>query len=544
MIWLLALTALAQVPDEIPALNTQYYRVPLDAERTMWTDDTGTRPLGYVSGRVGLGYMHGPFGYWEPGEATATNLVEHALQLDLVGTISAGPVRLGWGVPVNLRTTSDVADSVSGLGDLAVDVKATLVDRESKGVGFALGGRTVLPTAATSKNPALGLPGVAGEFQAIVDGETGPALLALNVGARFQPRTELLNTTIDDQVFVRAGVGYAVTEDAGVSIDVAGNFNLSDVGEAAFPFEAMIGGYKRVSDVVVLRGALSRGLTLGIGAPVGRAVLMISLEPPTVRDADGDGIVDKADACPHEPEDPDGFEDANGCPDPDNDGDGLLDAEDQCPDVAEDLDGFRDDDGCIDPETPVLVWITDPKTVPAPAVGVISGQGMAAEIGNYTQLDLNPGSYTVLADAPGFESLTATIEVPEQTEPFDVALVMQPVQRLGTVSIQVTDPDGNPVEATWQFTDQPQRRVSTEGSEVSQLPGTYNVLVRSLGYGSVSLDVRVRVNRDTALAVVLQPSKVTLTVEKIDIKESVFFDTNRATIKRESFGLLDEVAIL
>ncbi|MBW2258426.1 MAG: hypothetical protein JRI25_28065, partial [Deltaproteobacteria bacterium] len=233
----------------------------------------------------------------------------------------------------------------------------------------------------------------------------------------------------------------------------------------------MIGGYKKVSKVVTLRGALSRGLTLGIGAPVGRAVFIVSVEPPTMPDADEDGIANKADACPHEPEDMDGFEDADGCPDPDNDGDGISDAEDQCPDVAEDLDQFRDEDGCIDPETPVLVWITDPKTVPAPAVGVISGEGMAAEIGNYTQLDLNPGSYTVLADAPGFESLTATIEVPEQTDPYDVALVMEPVQRLGTVSIQVTDPDGNPVEATWQFTDQPQRRVSTEGSEVSQLPG-------------------------------------------------------------------------
>jgi outer membrane protein OmpA-like peptidoglycan-associated protein len=296
--------------------------------------------------------------------------------------------------------------------------------------------------------------------------------------------------------------------------------------------------------VVVLRGAISRGLTLGIGAPVGRAVFMVTVEPPTVRDADGDGIVDKADACPNEPEDLDGFEDANGCPDLDNDGDGLLDTEDACPDIAEDLDNYRDEDGCIDPETPVVVWITDPKTVPAPAVGVISGQGMAGEIGNYTQLDLNPGSYSILADAPGFESLDATIEVPEQTDPHEVALVMEPVQRLGTVSIQVTDPEGNPVEATWQFTDQPQRRVSTEGSEVSQLPGTYSVLVRSPGYASVNLDVRVRVNRDTALAVVLQPSKVTLTVEKIDIKESVYFDTGRATIKRESFPLLDEVAIL
>ncbi|MBW2258425.1 MAG: hypothetical protein JRI25_28060 [Deltaproteobacteria bacterium] len=196
MIWLLALTAFAQVPEEIPAVGTQYYRVPIDAERTMWTDDTATKPLGYISARMGLHYMHGPLGYWEQDEATATNLVEHALQLDLIGALNAGPVRLGWGVPVNLRTTSDVAEGVSGLGDMYVDAKATLVDRANQDVGFALGGRVILPTAATAKNPALGLPGVAGEVQGIVDGEIGPALLAFNVGGRFQPRSELLNISI------------------------------------------------------------------------------------------------------------------------------------------------------------------------------------------------------------------------------------------------------------------------------------------------------------------------------------------------------------
>lgn len=65
-------------------------------------------------------------------------------------------------------------------------------------------------------------------------------------------------------------------------------------------------------------------------------------------DRDGDGILDDRDACPDEAEDMDGFEDANGCPDPDNDGDGVLDGADACPNEAEDLDGFEDDNGCPD----------------------------------------------------------------------------------------------------------------------------------------------------------------------------------------------------
>lgn len=65
-------------------------------------------------------------------------------------------------------------------------------------------------------------------------------------------------------------------------------------------------------------------------------------------DTDKDGIPDKDDRCPLEPEDKDGFQDEDGCPDPDNDRDGILDKTDKCPNVPEDRDGFEDEDGCPD----------------------------------------------------------------------------------------------------------------------------------------------------------------------------------------------------
>ena len=95
----------------------------------------------------------------------------------------------------------------------------------------------------------------------------------------------------------------------------------------------------------------------------------------TSTDRDQDGILDDQDLCPDEPEDIDTFEDINGCPDPDNDGDtvldiddacplepgvvvnrgcpipdrdkdGLADDVDACPDAPEDIDGNQDEDGC------------------------------------------------------------------------------------------------------------------------------------------------------------------------------------------------------
>ncbi|MCO4764382.1 MAG: OmpA family protein [Myxococcales bacterium] len=63
-------------------------------------------------------------------------------------------------------------------------------------------------------------------------------------------------------------------------------------------------------------------------------------------DDDGDGLVRADDVCPDVPEDKDGFEDGDGCPDPDNDGDNIPDDKDKCPNAAETKNGFKDDDGC------------------------------------------------------------------------------------------------------------------------------------------------------------------------------------------------------
>ncbi len=70
---------------------------------------------------------------------------------------------------------------------------------------------------------------------------------------------------------------------------------------------------------------------------------------PSLRDGDRDGVRDDVDRCPDQPEDRDGWQDADGCPDPDNDHDGIADGSDLCPNVAEDRDGIADTDGC--PET-------------------------------------------------------------------------------------------------------------------------------------------------------------------------------------------------
>jgi OOP family OmpA-OmpF porin len=63
--------------------------------------------------------------------------------------------------------------------------------------------------------------------------------------------------------------------------------------------------------------------------------------PP--KDRDRDGFLDEVDACPEEP----GVA-PDGCPLRDRDGDGILDKDDRCVDVPENRNGFEDTDGCPD----------------------------------------------------------------------------------------------------------------------------------------------------------------------------------------------------
>ncbi len=65
-------------------------------------------------------------------------------------------------------------------------------------------------------------------------------------------------------------------------------------------------------------------------------------------DTDADGLMDDKDPCPEAAEDVDGFEDGDGCPDPDNDKDGIVDGRDKCPAIGEVRNGFDDEDGCPD----------------------------------------------------------------------------------------------------------------------------------------------------------------------------------------------------
>lgn len=108
-------------------------------------------------------------------------------------------------------------------------------------------------------------------------------------------------------------------------------------------------GVRWTTHDVTITAAFGGGFVRGLGQPRLRAIVGVSWSPQT-DDLDGDGIPDAQDECPRLPEDLDGFEDSDGCMDPDNDNDFIPDVDDKCPN-EEALEGRdQDEDGCTDPE--------------------------------------------------------------------------------------------------------------------------------------------------------------------------------------------------
>ena len=125
----------------------------------------------------------------------------------------------------------------------------------------------------------------------------------------------------------------------------------------------MIGAHFEPVPGLKFGAGVGTGLTRGYGAPEFRALLGIEYFQPINLDRDGDGILDKDDACPDVKGVANSDPKKNGCPPeppPDRDHDGILDRDDKCPDVPgvpenqgcpadRDKDGIYDkDDACPD----------------------------------------------------------------------------------------------------------------------------------------------------------------------------------------------------
>jgi outer membrane protein OmpA-like peptidoglycan-associated protein len=144
------------------------------------------------------------------------------------------------------------------------------------------------------------------------------------------------------------GLSYRVLEALDLVAETYGTYQLGGSSDSKQKLsQEFVGGIKLFVEhnSYLMMGGGSRAFSTGFEAADVRLILGFVYEP-SIGDRDGDGYKDDQDQCPDEPEDFDGFQDGDGCPDPDNDNDGILDVDDRCPNIAEDRDGDHDEDGC------------------------------------------------------------------------------------------------------------------------------------------------------------------------------------------------------
>src|SRR3569832_155664 len=270
-----------------------------------------------------------------------------------VGLVVPFTILSGRAYPTDPSTMAGTDDdnehtiSAQGIGDIMVHPKLRLLNAGRNNIGFAIIPSMVLPTG--DKNSFLGEGQFIFQPSAVLDGEfgyLGRFRIAINAGARLRSKESVFiddgNTYTDPRTY--AGMGQMLNTNYGLRVknEVIGGLGLAfgivpqkfDVvgevygqkGLSAKRIEAgsektlppiieAIAGIKlylaRNSFFLVGGGWRLANNTYGAGAP--RAFIGFIFEP-NIGDRDGDGYKDDVDGCPDDPEDFDGFEDADGCP--------------------------------------------------------------------------------------------------------------------------------------------------------------------------------------------------------------------------------------
>lgn len=247
--------------------------------------------------------------------------------VDLAVVLPVTPVVV-WGVDPTHGDFPVLDDDTGGVGDLVLIPKVRILDPAKRKFGLGVQVPISLPTGHAARYLGDGGLGLAIDLLAEL------RLPRFAVVANLAPLS--LRPRVEYGGFVRqVGMTWAF----GVSGGLARTLDLrAEIwGSQAFQgqhsrttAEWSVSVSLRPTEMLELELGLGSGI-VGLGTPRLRAFAGLRFTSPWKGDADGDGVIDTADACPDDPEDEDGWDDSDGCPDPDNDLDGIPDEQDGCP---------------------------------------------------------------------------------------------------------------------------------------------------------------------------------------------------------------------
>jgi len=330
---------------------------------------------GHVRPAFGLvgDYAYKPLVFYDANGDEQAAIVEHQLFVHLGGAVNLfDRLRLAASLPLLAYTKGEaltVANSSfstkdsTTIGDPRLTADVRLIGSYRDPFSLAVGVQGFIPVGSEDSFASDGKlrlrPRVMGA------GDVGPLAWAAQLGFNYRAKNDNLGAdAFGSEATFSAAVGMrALDGKLIVGPEVFGSTVVSDSGDGAFkkrttPLEVIIGGKYHVTPDWRVGAGVGPGLTRGVGAPAVRGLLSIEwlpeIEKPAEKpaDRDGDGILDREDACPDQPgvrtDDPK----TNGCPPPpaDRDGDGIIDAEDACPDEPGVADPDPTKNGCPAPK--------------------------------------------------------------------------------------------------------------------------------------------------------------------------------------------------
>lgn len=325
------------------------------------------RTLGHLrpGAQLTLDYAHQPLVLAKSNQDPEGAIVGHRFVAHAVGALGLGDrFELFLHVPVALVQRGDQPslgaiqfEDPSGASIAALRVGGSVRLLGEDRSPFQLGAFLALAIPTGSDDKLSADKGVPVEGRLTLAQHWEKWTFGANAGVRYRPEANYGTVRVGTEAPFTLGGYFRATE------------NLTGIGELngalgfrakqAFksegtPLELLLGARYTTAIKLVLTGAVGVGLTQAAGIPDVRVIAQLGYppaRPPLLPpDRDKDGILDDQDRCPDAAEDADGFQDEDGCPDPDNDADGILDGQDHCPVDAEDVDGFEDQDGCPDPD--------------------------------------------------------------------------------------------------------------------------------------------------------------------------------------------------
>jgi hypothetical protein len=376
----------SRAQDAVPSLDLRGFNPPADPKGGIYFEPASAPGTFDWNAALWSSYAWRPVTLRDPvADEVAFKVIEHQLSGDVIANVGVLE-RLAFGIdlpyvayqtgddptPEATAVLGDFAVPHAALGDLKVLIKGTLIpptSGEFGGFALAVHERLGLPTG--NERSYLGEGHIQSETRLLVEYRYLAASFHAAAGFKLRAEEEPYgcfglapgeecSTTFGNEipwglavVFFPQAVGL---DDGGHWTWFAESYGYLPAGPET-PFtnakvsQVQLGGgvrYAFDNDLSLLAG-LEAALVGGIGTAPVRATLAVQWAPRK-HDADDDGVRDEDDLCADLVEDPDGFEDSDGCPDWDNDDDGVPDETDRCKGPKEDEDRFKDDDGCPDPD--------------------------------------------------------------------------------------------------------------------------------------------------------------------------------------------------